>query len=128
MKLAALALALSGIPVWAHHGIESTYDLKQEIRLEGRIIQILLRNPHSFLQIEVPDRNGTVQRWALEFPKGSKSLRRQGIEPGTLQVGDQVTITMNPPRKPGAAMGSLVALRRASDGFQWSARIKQKPG
>jgi hypothetical protein len=126
MKLVALALALSGVTVSAHHSIESIYDVKQEVRLEGRIIQVLLRNPHSFLQIEVPDQSGTMQRWALEFPKGSKSLLKQGIQPGTLRVGDQVSITMNPPRKPGAALGSLVTLRRASDGFEWSARIKQK--
>jgi Family of unknown function (DUF6152) len=128
MKLVALALALSGVTLSAHHSIDSTYDLKQEVRLEGRIIQVLLRNPHSFLQVEYPDQDGKIKRWALEFPKGAKSLLKQGIHPGTLKVGDRVTITMNPSRKPGAAVGSLVTLRRASDGFEWSARMKQKPG
>ena len=128
MKLAALAVALSGVTAAAHHSLETTYDLKHEVRLEGRIIQVLLRNPHSFLQVEVPDQNGTVRRWALEFPRGSKSLRKQGIGPGTLKAGDQISVTMHPPRRSGATLGSLVELHRPSDGFEWSARVKQKPG
>ena len=126
MKLLALALALSAVTASAHHSLEGSIDLKKEVQIEGKIIHILLRNPHSFLQIEYQDKDGKTQRWALEFPKGAKSLIKQGIQPGTLKVGDQVTITMNPPLKPGATLGSLVTLHRASDGFEWSAKLKLK--
>jgi hypothetical protein len=124
MKVAALALAAAATAC-AHHSIESTVDLKKEVRLEGKIISILLRNPHSFLQIEAANQDGSVERWSLEFPKGVNSLRKQGMEPGTLKIGDQVVITMNPPIKPGARLGSLVALHRASDGFEWRAKARK---
>jgi hypothetical protein len=126
MKRLTWGLVLSAVTASAHHSLEGSFDLKKEVRLEGKIRQVLLRNPHSFMQIEMPEQDGKAQIWSLEFPKGAKSLLKQGIQPGTLKVGDQVTITMNPPLKPGWTLGSLVTLYRASDGFEWSAKLKLK--
>ncbi|MCU1337341.1 MAG: hypothetical protein JWO19_2922 [Bryobacterales bacterium] len=126
MKLVPFVLAFAGM-AYAHHSLQGSFDLKREVRLEGKIIQIFLRNPHSFLQIDVPDPDGNMQRWSLEFPKGAKSLLKEGIEPGTLKVGDRVTVTANPYLKPRAtSFGSLVALHRESDGFDWNAKMKRK--
>jgi hypothetical protein len=126
MKLLTWGLVLSAVTTSAHHSLEGSFDLKKEVRLEGKIRQILLRNPHSFMQIEMPDQDGKAQIWTLEFPKGAKALLKQGIQPGTLKVGDQVTITMNPSFKPADKRGNMVTLYRASDGFEWSAKLKPK--
>jgi len=125
MKLVTLALVLGGT-LYAHHSVDRTYDLKQEVRIEGKIRQLLLRNPHSFLQIEAPDPSGGTQIWTLEFPKGASTLLKQGIEPGTLKIGDQITITLNPSFKSADHRGNMVTLRRSSDGFEWSAKTKRK--
>ena len=97
--------------------LAATY-LDKEVRLEGKILDLLLRNPHSFLQIEATDENGIMQRWSLEW-RSSGQLGQQGIRRDTLKVGDEVTITMNPSRTPGDHRGALKTLHRKSDGFGW---------
>ena len=79
-----------------------------------------MRNPHSILQINVLDNDGNAQRDALEFPKGLSTLGKQGVNADTLKVGDEITVTMNPPLTPRSGIGNLKTLKRKSDGFEWS--------
>jgi len=109
---------LSGTAAYAHHSLAATYYAEKEVKLEGKILDLLLRNPHSFLQIEAPDEKGVVQRWSLEW-RSSGQLGQQGIKRDTLKVGDEVTITMNPSRTPADHRGALKTLHRKSDGFGW---------
>lgn len=111
------AAFLSATPAFAHHSLAATY-LDKQVTLKGKIVDLLLRNPHSFLQIEVPDENGAMQRWSLEW-RSSGQLGQQGIKRDTLKVGDEITITMNPSRTPGDHRGALKTLHRKSDGFGW---------
>lgn len=125
-KLAVLALAgafFAGTRAYAHHSLAATYYADKEVTLDGKIEQILLRNPHSFLQIDAPDEAGVMQRWSLEW-RSSGQLGQQGIKRDTLVVGDEVVITMNPSRTPGDHRGALKTLHRKSDGFGWGT----KPG
>jgi hypothetical protein len=117
LGLVMTAVSLSSGTAYAHHSLAATY-LDKEVRLEGKILDPLLRNPHSFLQIEATDENGIVQRWSLEW-RSSGQLGQQGIRRDTLKVGDEVTITMNPSRTPGDHRGALRTLHRKSDGFGW---------
>ena len=117
LGLVMSAVSLCGGRAYAHHSLAATY-LDKEVRLEGKILDLLLRNPHSFLQIEATDENGIVQRWSLEW-RSSGQLGQQGIRRDTLKVGDEVTITMNPSRTPGDHRGALKTLHRKSDGFGW---------
>jgi hypothetical protein len=103
---------------FAHHSLSATYQSDKEIKLEGTIVEILLRNPHSFLQVEAPDENGQMQRWSLEW-RSSGQLGQQGIKRDTLKIGDAVTITLNPSRTPADHRGALKTLHRKSDGFGW---------
>jgi len=117
LGLVMTALSLSSGTAYAHHSLAATY-LDKEVRLEGKILDLLLRNPHSFLQIEAADENGIMQRWSLEW-RSSGQLGQQGIRRDTLKVGEEVTITMNPSRTPGDHRGALKTLHRKSDGFGW---------
>ena len=110
-----LAMAMTA---FAHHSLSATYVADKEIKLDGKILELLLRNPHSFLQVEAPDETGTMQRWSLEW-RSSGQLGQQGIKRDTLKVGDEVVITMNPSRTPGDHRGVLKTLHRKSDGFGW---------
>src|SRR5580704_11947046 len=103
---AAVATFLMGTAAWAHHSLSATYYPDKEITLDGKIAQVLLRNPHSFLQIDAPDESGTMQRWSLEW-RSSGQLGQQGIKRATLVVGDEVVITMNPSRTPAEHRGAL---------------------
>lgn len=112
-----------GIAAFAHHSLGATYEADKEVKLEGKIVQLLLRNPHSFLQIEVPDKDGTMQRWSLEW-RSSGQLGQAGIKRDTLKAGDEVVVTVNPSRTKGDNRGALKTLHRTSDGFGWGT----KPG
>jgi hypothetical protein len=115
------ALVLCSVTADAHHSYDATYDLTQEVALNGTLIQALIRNPHSFLHLEVQDKDGNTQRWALELP-GANSLRKHGLERETLKSGDEIAVTVNPGRKPSPARGVLITLLRESDGFTWRAK------
>jgi hypothetical protein len=116
-------LLLAAMSAFAHHSLGATYEGDKEITLDGKIVQLLLRNPHSFMQVEAPDKDGKLQRWSLEW-RSSGQLGQQGIKRDTLKVGDEVVITANPSRTPGDSRAALKTLHRKSDGFGWGT----KPG
>ena len=116
-----LTFGVFGIVAYAHHSLGATYEADKEIKMEGKIVQLLLRNPHSFLQIDVPDKDGTMQRWSLEW-RSSGQLGQAGIKRDTLKAGDDVVITANPSRTKGDNRGALKTLHRTADGFGWGTR------
>ena len=104
MKRAMLALVLAAvllscITAYAHHSFASTYDESKKITVEGKLVQFLFRNPHSFVHVMAPDEDGTMQRWAIEWG-GAGQLGGQGVTRETLKPGDKVIITGNPGRNP----------------------------
>lgn len=105
----------------AHHSLGATYDGNQTLTLKGKIAQLLLRNPHSFLHIDVVDENGNTVRWSLEW-RSAGSLGQQGIKRTTLKAGEEVEVTVHPSRTPGDTRAALVTLHRLSDGFGWGTR------
>ena len=124
MKKVPLLLMAAALLIWtasAHHSLSATYLADKEVTLEGKVAEILLRNPHSFLQIDAPDDSGAMQRWSLEW-RSSGQLGQAGIKRDTLKIGDEVTITMNPSRTAADHRGALKTLHRKSDGFGWGTR------
>jgi hypothetical protein len=121
MLLGLATFLTFGIGAYAHHSLGATYESDKELKLEGKIVQLLLRNPHSFLQIDVPDKDGTMQRWSLEW-RSTGQLGQAGIKRDTLKAGDDVVITANPSRTKGDNRGALKTLHRTSDGFGWGTR------
>ena len=81
----AAALVL-GVTAGAHHSYGATYDVNKEVRLEGKLVQFTLRNPHSFVTIQSPDSKGAMQRWSIEW-SGTTQLGNQGIKQESLKVG-----------------------------------------
>jgi hypothetical protein len=124
LLMAALILgALAGGQAWAHHSFAATYFEDRTTQIEGRLVQFLFRNPHSFVHIEAPDDDGNLQRWAVEWG-GAGQLGSQGVTSATLRPGDVVTIVGNPGRNPADHRIRMLSLRRTSDGFGWG----QAPG
>ena len=121
MLVGLAGVLLFGVAAFAHHSLGATYEGDKEVKLEGKIVQLLLRNPHSFLQIDVPEKDGTMQRWSLEW-RSSGQLGQAGIKRDTLKAGDDVVITANPSRTKGDNRGALKTLHRTSDGFGWGTR------
>ena len=53
--------------MFAHHSFSATYDSSQKVEIEGVVKEFVWRNPHSFMRIDVTDKDGTVKTWALEW-------------------------------------------------------------
>jgi len=112
---------LFGMTAYAHHSFAGTYDLSTQVKVEGKLVQFLFRNPHSFVHIEAPDANGQTQRWAIEWTGGAQ-LSGSRIDRNTLKVGDPVIITGNPTRTIGEHRLRMVTFKRTSDGLTWGNR------
>ena len=121
LLLAIAAMVLSSAAAYAHHSYAATYDVGKEVKLEGRLIQFVFRNPHSFVTLQAKDAGGAVQRWAIEWA-GTSQLSNRGITQETLKVGDAITIVGRPSRVPGEYRLLMVNLTRPSDGFSWGTR------
>ena len=117
----AAALGAMTSPAAAHHSYGATYDTSREVRLDGKLVQFVFRNPHSFVHVQAPDEAGTSQRWAVEW-SGTAQLANNGITRDTLKVGDAVVIVGRPSRVAGEYRVLMVNLKRPSDGFSWGTR------
>jgi hypothetical protein len=121
--LSAIVLAAMAGLASAHHSFTATYFEDRTVEIEGRLLQFMFRNPHTFIHVEAPDEEGQMHRWAVEWG-GAGQLTNQGVTSQTLRAGDVVTITGNPGRNPEDHRIRLVYLRRNADGFDWG----RKPG
>jgi Family of unknown function (DUF6152) len=120
--IVAAGLATTAVSAaYAHHSFTATYFEDRTVQIEGKLLQFMFRNPHSFVHVEAPDEQGQLQRWAVEWG-GAGQLSGQGVTNQTLRVGDVVTIEGNPGRDPNDHRIRMQYLRRNSDGFDWGRR------
>jgi hypothetical protein len=118
------AALLAGTAAYAHHSYAATYDVQNEVKLEGKLVQFVYRNPHSFVHVQAPDASGAQQRWAVEWA-GTGQLAEAGVQRDTLKVGDAVVIVGRPSRVRGEYRALMVRLTRPADGFTWGGRAGQ---
>ncbi len=116
VAVAVVALALSA-QAWAHHSFAATYLEDQEVTIEGRLVQFLLRNPHSFVHVMVEQPDGSMARYVVEW--GSPAQLRGKVSRDTLRPGDHVIISGNPGRNAADHRVRLLRFERPSDGWSW---------
>jgi len=114
----AAAAIVSGGRAFAHHSFAATYFEDKTQKVEGKLVQFLFRNPHSFIQVEAEDEHGEMIRYAVEWGAGGQ-LGRQGVTRDTLKPGDHVIIVGNPGRNPEDHRLRMVNITRPSDGWKW---------
>jgi hypothetical protein len=99
----------------AHHSFSATYDTGKTASIEGKVVQFLLRNPHSFLHIEVKDKAGKVEIWNVEWAAAGQL---NGTIAASIKAGDMVIVNGNPARDPADLRLRMVNIKR-SDGESW---------
>jgi hypothetical protein len=95
--LMTAAALLSGAGAYAHHSFAGSYIEHQVMKLEGKIVEFNIRNPHSFILVEVQEKDGKPVRWGGEWG-GVTQLSQGGVTRYTLEVGDHLIIEGAPPR------------------------------
>ena len=118
VALAAAGTCVLGAQASAHHSFPATYIEDKEVTIEGELVQLLFRNPHSFVHVTVREKDGSIVRYAVEWG-GATQLSGQAVTKETLKPGDRVVIKGNPGRDPSDHRIRMITLRRPADGFGW---------
>jgi uncharacterized protein DUF6152 len=87
----------------AHHSI-SVFDQMHPIELVGTVQEFRYQSPHTFIILEVQDKNAHKVLWNLEG-NSPNSLTWDGWSHTTLKPGDELRLTVFPLRSgaPGGA-------------------------
>ena len=88
--LAAMFGALLVVPILAHHS-HGNYDTTKWTTMEGKVTEIHLLVPHSWLYVEVKGDKGEPLVWAMEAT-GYGGLQRVGIKREDVKPGDTVKV------------------------------------
>lgn len=86
--------------------------------IEGDVVQVSIRNPHSWVHVSVKQPDGKAIIYAVEWAAGAQ-LNRTGITGRTLKAGDKVKITGAPGRNPADHRLEMLIIVRPSDGWKW---------
>ena len=79
-----------GSQVLAHHSTVGQIN-EEAIEIEGVVKEFQFKNPHSWIQVMVPDENGNEVEWSVEWLIPN-ILMRQGYNPATFRPGDKVRV------------------------------------
>ena len=89
----ALASGLGG-SAYAHHSMAG-FERNKTVTLNGTVKQFKWANPHSWIELEVPNDKGAVEIWNVEMTSPAV-LVRAGWKSTTLKPGDKVSIAAHP--------------------------------
>ena len=95
-----VGLAITGLPVEAHHASAPFYDDTKSVEVVGTVLKFNFRNPHSFLFIEGENEAGEMVEWEVEMG-AAVMMSRRGWSPETIKVGDPIRVVGQPSRAPG---------------------------
>jgi Family of unknown function (DUF6152) len=107
LSLAAIVVAVSAIPAFAHHSF-AIFDTEKKVTLEGTIKEFRWTNPHSRILMTVSNAQGQSKQWAIELG-GPSALAREGWLPKTLTPGLKIQALIHPLRD-GTPGGQLMAV------------------
>jgi hypothetical protein len=98
MKLASLGLtALLIVSTAVAHHSPIVFDRTKQVTIMGTVTEFRWGNPHSWIHIDVADKDGKVGNWAVEMDPASH-LAREGWKSSTLKAGDKISVTVFPLR------------------------------
>ena len=87
----ALVIALSAVPLNAHHNFRSEFDINAPFAVTGTVTKVEWTNPHSWFYVDVKDDTGAVINWALEMGSPN-ALMRAGWKRTSMNTGDVVSV------------------------------------
>src|SRR6266702_2048141 len=94
-KVLALGVLLMAVPLFAHHGGASLYDMSKEVTVEATVTEFQWTNPHVELGMHAKYDKPKVRHWMIEGIS-SPALANKGRNRTSLRPGDVIKSTFNP--------------------------------
>jgi hypothetical protein len=127
IALITVGILTCGVAAYAHHSFAGSYVEDKLVRIEGTVVEFNIRNPHSYISIEVKDKDGKMVRWGGEWG-GVTQLSQGGVTRFTLEHGDYLIIDGAPSRD---SAEKKILVRRASrpktekrEAWEWSGNVQ----
>ena len=92
--MATVVVVIAASTASAHHSA-TMFEQTKQVTVEGVVKEFQYTNPHSWLMVDVTDKNGKVTTWGFEA-EGPSTLQRAGIRPSVFPAGTKVTMTGRP--------------------------------
>lgn len=121
LMLVAGAVLIAGAGVLsAHHSFTAAYDNTKRVEVEGVVKEFIWRNPHSFIRIDVTDKDGKVEVWSLEWGSSSQlSAAKYPVTRTSIKFGDRIIAAGEPRRDPSVKGLRVFSIKRPVDGWTW---------
>jgi hypothetical protein len=91
----------------AHHSF-AMFDRNKETTIVGTVAEFQWTNPHSWIELDVPNENGAADRWSIEL-NSPNNLARQGWHSTSVKPGDKISVIIWPLRS-GEKGGLFISL------------------
>lgn len=95
ITLAGVVLfSFSSAAALAHHSF-AMFDQTTKVEITGVVSSVQWTNPHVWVEVAVPQDDGTSVTWGVEFTS-IVHLTRRGMTHDLIKVGDNVTFSLSP--------------------------------
>ena len=89
--LTVFLLGVSVAPLTAHHSVAGFYDTTKVVTITGVITDIVWRNPHSSISMNVKEADGSISSWRIELA-GTSNLAAVGFDRKFLDLTSSFTL------------------------------------
>jgi hypothetical protein len=118
------AVTVMVAPGQAHHSA-AMFEKEKTITVEGVVKEFQYTNPHSWLLVDVKNKDGTVTTWGFEA-EGPSTLLRAGIRRSDFAPGTKLRITGRPMKNGSPAAIWVEAIRADGKRFDPTEGFKVK--
>jgi hypothetical protein len=114
VMVAVVAAGVVAGPVIAHHSSAPFYDPTRTVEVTGVVTKLHIKNPHSFLYLNV-DEKGQKVEWQVEMGTGAQ-LSRNNLTVETLKPGTEIKVSGQPSRADGSKGMCCIKTLMKADG------------
>jgi uncharacterized protein DUF6152 len=123
--LTSLVFIGAAARAFAHHSFTAAYESGKRVEIEGVVKEFVWRNPHSFVRIEVTNKEGKPEVWNLEWGSSTQlSAAKYPVTRTTLKFGDRIVAAGEPGRDPEAHRIRIFSIKRPVDGWEWQGTVE----